>query len=120
MDGFGVVVCLGRLKVKSRKLKGKTKRKTNAESTEDAEFAEKRKAREERGMGDFDRRSPPFAQNAKDGAPSSTRARWHLRGNPRAQSGVTVPQEVEPKTHTQNRSAGYPAEDTEKTNPRPR
>ena len=40
---------------------------------EDTEFAEKRKARmKRRGVVALERRSPPFAKDAKDGAPSST------------------------------------------------
>jgi len=42
-------------------------RKDYAEVAEDTEFAEKK-----RGTGACDRKSPPFAKGAKDGAPSST------------------------------------------------
>jgi hypothetical protein len=72
-----------------------------------------RKRREEedwkrRGTEASGRKSPPFAQNAKDGAPSSSRVKRRWKRNPRTQSGVTVPPK-EPKTHTQRRRVGHPA-----------
>jgi len=55
----------------------KRKKKTYAEVTENTEYAEKRKTnrkqnREKRERVALERKSPPFAENAKDGAPSST------------------------------------------------
>ncbi len=40
----------------------------------------------------MDRKSPPFAKGAKDGAPSSSFGEWHSIENGRAQAGVPVPQ----------------------------
>ncbi len=40
----------------------------------------------------LDRRSPPFAKGAKDGALSRSFERVSQEGNPRAQSGMTVRQ----------------------------
>jgi len=71
-------------------LKEKAKRKTNAEITEDAEFAEKRKTREKRGMGALDRRSPPFPPEAGEG-----------RGTLKFKCGMTL------EGKTNKRARGY-------------
>jgi hypothetical protein len=53
----------------------------NAEIAENAEGAEKSKGRSGMGikigeLAAFDRKSPPFAKTAKDGAPSSLDVGW--------------------------------------------
>jgi hypothetical protein len=45
---------------------------------------------EEKKVRAFDRKSPPFAKGAKDGAPSSSSLGRRKR-NPRAQPGMAVP-----------------------------
>ena len=62
--------------------KTKRRRKTDAEFAEGAEFAEKSQEKR-RNVVAFDRKNPPFAKGAKDGAPSSSFLRWHWTTNPR-------------------------------------
>jgi hypothetical protein len=68
--------------------------------------ARKSKEREQgkRELAALERKSPPFAQNAKDGAPSRSSGGWRnaekskkreSKGNSRAQTRVSVPQRSE-------------------------